>query len=87
MSVTPNPDLIVVGAGPVGLIAGCEFARRGLRLPVADSVIADPEVVVAQRFGLTNGGRIVIRPDGYIGAVASLDDISTVADYFAAVRN
>jgi hypothetical protein len=52
-----------------------------------DTVIADPNGLVAQRFGLKNGGRVVIRPDGYIGAIASLDDTTTVADYFAKVRN
>jgi 2-polyprenyl-6-methoxyphenol hydroxylase-like FAD-dependent oxidoreductase len=52
-----------------------------------DAVIADPEGVVAQRFGLRNGGRVVIRPDGYIGAVAALDDTTTVADYFATIRS
>jgi len=52
-----------------------------------DTVIADPDGVVAQRFGLKNGGRVVIRPDGYIGAIAALDDTTTVADYFATVRS
>jgi hypothetical protein len=52
-----------------------------------DAVIADPKEIVAQRFGLKKGGRVVIRPDGYIGAVASLDDTTTVAEYFAKVRN
>ncbi len=52
-----------------------------------DTVVADPEGVVAQRFGLKNGGRVVIRPDGYIGAVAALDDTTTVADYFAKIRS
>jgi hypothetical protein len=51
------------------------------------TVIADPKGVVAQRFGLKNGGRLVIRPDGYIGAVAALGDTTTVADYFAKVRS
>ena len=78
MSVSPNPDLIVVGAGPVGLIAGCELARRGLRIRVIDK-LAEP----------TNQsrGRVVIRPDGYVGAVAALDDTTTVADYFAKTRS
>jgi hypothetical protein len=52
-----------------------------------DTIIADPNGVVAKRFGLKNGGRVVIRPDGYIGAIAALDDITTVADYFAKVRS
>jgi 2-polyprenyl-6-methoxyphenol hydroxylase-like FAD-dependent oxidoreductase len=57
--------------------------------PVAgyDTVIADPKGVVAQRLGLTGGGRIVIRPDRYIGAVAALDDTTTIADYFTTVRS
>ena len=34
-------------------------------MPVAgyDAVVADPKGVVAQRFGLKSGGRVVIRPD------------------------
>jgi hypothetical protein len=57
--------------------------------PVAgyDTVIADPNGVVAHRFGLKHGGRVVIRPDGYIGAVTSLEDATTVAGYFAKVRS
>jgi hypothetical protein len=57
--------------------------------PVAgyDAVIADPKGVVAQRLGFKNGGSVVIRPDGYIGAIASLDDTTTIADYFAKVRS
>ena len=56
--------------------------------PVAgyDTVVADTDRVVAQRLGLERGGRIVIRPDGYIGAVACLHDTSAIADYFAAVK-
>jgi hypothetical protein len=52
-----------------------------------DNVIADPKGVVAERFGLKNGGRVVIRPDGYIGAVTALDDTATIADYFATIRS
>ena len=48
-----------------------------------DVVIADPKGVVAQRLGLTDGGRVVIRPDSYIGAIAALDDTTAIADYFA----
>jgi 2-polyprenyl-6-methoxyphenol hydroxylase-like FAD-dependent oxidoreductase len=57
--------------------------------PVAgyDAVIADPKGVVAQRLGLTGGGRLAIRPDGYLGAVAALDDTTTIADYFATLRS
>ncbi len=50
-----------------------------------DVVIADPQRVLARRLGLHNGGRVVVRPDTYIGAVASLDDPATVADYFATI--
>jgi hypothetical protein len=30
---------------------------------------------------------MVIRPDGYIGAIAALADTTTIADYFAKVRS
>ncbi|OBK93483.1 hypothetical protein A5645_21470 [Mycobacterium asiaticum] len=52
-----------------------------------DTVIADPDGVIARRFGLCNGGRVVIRPDGYLGAVASLDDTTTITHYFATLRS
>ena len=50
-----------------------------------DAVIADPAGLVAKRYGLRDGGRVVVRPDGYIGAVSELDDHSGVADYFAQI--
>src|SRR3978361_2049395 len=38
MSATDNIDVIVVGAGPVGLVAGCALARRGVRVRVIDKL-------------------------------------------------
>jgi hypothetical protein len=83
--------LLTVASGHVAPAAGegqVQVLVTADDIPVAgyDTVIADPNGVVAQRFGLKNGGRVVIRPDGYIGAVASLDDTTTVADYFAKGR-
>jgi 2-polyprenyl-6-methoxyphenol hydroxylase-like FAD-dependent oxidoreductase len=85
--------VLTVAAGQVAPAAGGGGQTQVLvtaeDTPVAgyDTVIADPNGVVAQRFGLKNGGRVVIRPDGYLGAVTSLDDTTTVADYFAKVRS
>jgi hypothetical protein len=50
-----------------------------------DAVIVDPDGLVAKRYGLRSGGRVVVRPDGYIGAVTALDDPAGVADYFALI--
>ena len=37
MSTTPqNPDVVIVGAGPVGLVAACELARRGVTFRIID---------------------------------------------------
>ena len=43
MSSNQNPDVIVVGAGPVGLVAGCELARRGVRVRVIDKLAQPTE--------------------------------------------
>jgi 2-polyprenyl-6-methoxyphenol hydroxylase-like FAD-dependent oxidoreductase len=85
--------VLTIAAGPVAPTAGGPGQTQVLvtadEAPVAgyDAVIADPKGIVAQRFGLKNGGRVAIRPDGYIGAVAALDDTTTVAGYFAKVRS
>jgi 2-polyprenyl-6-methoxyphenol hydroxylase-like FAD-dependent oxidoreductase len=71
-------------AGPAGqmqvLIAADDSPVGGY-----DAVIADPRGLVAKRYGLPDGGRVVVRPDGYIGAVTRLDDLTGVADYFALI--
>jgi 2-polyprenyl-6-methoxyphenol hydroxylase-like FAD-dependent oxidoreductase len=50
-----------------------------------DAVISDPQHVVADRLGLAGGGRVVVRPDSYLGAVASLDEADVITEYFAKV--
>jgi 2-polyprenyl-6-methoxyphenol hydroxylase-like FAD-dependent oxidoreductase len=85
--------VLTIAAGPVAPVAGGPGQTQVLvttgDAPVAgyDTVVADPKHVAAQRFGLNKGGRVVIRPDGYLGAVAALDDTTTVADYFTTVRS
>jgi hypothetical protein len=47
-----------------------------------DAVIADPDRLVAARYGLHDtGGLVVVRPDGYIGLRADLGDGETLALY------
>jgi 2-polyprenyl-6-methoxyphenol hydroxylase-like FAD-dependent oxidoreductase len=88
---TTGHIVLTVSAGQVAPAAGGPGQTQVLvtadNAPVAgyDAVIADPEGLVAQRFGLKDGGRLVIRPDGYTGAVAALRDTATVADYFAKI--
>ncbi len=89
--------VLTVSAGQVAPVAGGGGSIQVLvtasetepAAPVAgyDTVIADPTGLVAQRFGLESGGRVVVRPDGYIGAVTSLDDTTTVSDYFTKIRS
>ena len=85
--------LMTVTAGQVAPAAGGPGQVQVLvstdDAPVAgyDTVLADPKGVAAERFGLKRGGRVVIRPDDYIGAIAALNDTTTIADYFAKVRS
>lgn len=71
-------------AGPAGqvqiLVASDDSPVGGY-----DAVIADPHGLITKRYGLRDGARIVVRPDGYIGAVTELDDHNAVADYFATI--
>jgi 2-polyprenyl-6-methoxyphenol hydroxylase-like FAD-dependent oxidoreductase len=90
---TSEHVVLTVATGQVAPAAGgpgqVQVLVTGDGVPVAgyDTVIADPKGAMAERFGLKNGGRVVIRPDGYIGAIAALDDTTTVADYFAKIRS
>ncbi|TDU01919.1 FAD binding domain-containing protein [Streptomyces sp. 846.5] len=45
-----------------------------------DVVLADPDRRAAARFGLASG-RIMVRPDGYIGAIAEGDDDAPITAY------
>jgi hypothetical protein len=45
------------------------------------ATIADPDRVVASRYGLRAGGRVIIRPDGYIGYIGDLD--AAIPPYFS----
>jgi 2-polyprenyl-6-methoxyphenol hydroxylase-like FAD-dependent oxidoreductase len=41
MNVTPqNPDVVIVGAGPVGLVVAGELARRGINFRIIDKLAA-----------------------------------------------
>ncbi|BBZ37255.1 FAD-dependent monooxygenase [Mycobacterium conspicuum] len=83
LTIAPGHTAPAAGDGEVQVLVTAHDAQ----VAGYDTVIADPKQLVAQRFGLKNGGRVVIRPDGYIGAVAALDDTTTVVDYFAKVRS
>lgn len=48
-----------------------------------DSVVSDPTRSVAKRYGLERGGRVAVRPDGYIGAITDMTDTHTLPSYFA----
>jgi 2-polyprenyl-6-methoxyphenol hydroxylase-like FAD-dependent oxidoreductase len=82
--LTVATDKPAPAAGPAGQV---QVLISSNDTPVGgyDTVIADPNGLVAQRLGLKHGGRIVIRPDGYIGAISPLDDTTGVADYFAQI--
>ena len=63
-------------------------ARQVLISPVTDreidgyyATIADPDRIVTSRYGLRAGGRVIIRPDGYIGCIGDLD--ATALPYFS----
>lgn len=78
--------VVTVAPGPVPPVAGVParqiLVTSGAADPSYDAVVSDPGNLVAHRLGLHDGGRIVVRPDGYLGVVTALDDSATVAEYF-----
>ena len=40
---TTDADVVVVGAGPVGLVAACELARHGVRVRIFDKLSTPTE--------------------------------------------
>jgi hypothetical protein len=80
LSIAPDTLPAMPARAPDGTVQ-LLIAATGAPIPGYDAVIEDPLAVVAIRYGLPRGGRVAIRPDGYIGLVAGLDD--DCRDYFA----
>ncbi len=82
--LTVTADRPAPAAGPAGqvqvLIAADDTPVGGY-----DAVVTDPRGLVTERYGVRDGARVVVRPDGYVGAVAELDDRGAVTDYFARI--
>jgi 2-polyprenyl-6-methoxyphenol hydroxylase-like FAD-dependent oxidoreductase len=64
------------GSRPV-LVAPAATAADGYA-----AVVPDPGGEVAARLGLPHGGHVVVRPDGYAGAITPLGDDAGVRAYF-----
>jgi 2-polyprenyl-6-methoxyphenol hydroxylase-like FAD-dependent oxidoreductase len=75
------PDSPAPPAEPAGRVQVL-ITSDGTPVDGYDEIIVDPGRVIAKRYGLRSGGRVVVRPDGYIGAVTALEDSAGVADYF-----
>ena len=58
-----DTDVLIVGAGPTGLMLACWLARLGIRPLVIDQEAA--------RAGLQAGACYLLRPDGYVAYAAS----------------
>jgi hypothetical protein len=52
-----------------------------------DVVVIDPTRSLAKRYGLKQGGTVVIRPDGYLGAVIDIADDTKLSRYFAQLKS
>ncbi|BCL33350.1 hypothetical protein GCM10017557_82090 [Streptomyces aurantiacus] len=84
--------LTVIVNGPAPAPVGIVTARQLLvgataaAQPGYDAVFQDPDGVTAARYGLPNGGRIMVRPDGYVAAFAPLDEDEPLHGYQALLQ-
>ncbi len=83
--------VITVATGKVAPVDGCHGRTQVMvtdsDVPVAGyrAIVTDPEGLLAKRLGLPRGGRIVLRPDGYLGAITTIDDPAPITDYFSGI--
>jgi len=73
LSIAPDRLPAAPAKAPDGTVQ-LLIAATAAPVPGYDEVIADPLAGAAVRYGLPHGGRVAIRPDGYIGLIADLDD-------------
>jgi 2-polyprenyl-6-methoxyphenol hydroxylase-like FAD-dependent oxidoreductase len=79
MSENGGADVLVVGAGPVGLVLACELARRGTSMRLIDRLMAPTDESARSSCTLAVS---IVRPDGYMGTRAELDDDAAAHTYF-----
>jgi len=56
-------------------------STAGILTDVADDVVDDRAGSVSRRYGMVDGGYVVVRPDGYIGFLGDLDDTAALETY------
>jgi hypothetical protein len=79
LTIAP-PGTVPAPAAAAG-ISQILVAREAGAAAGYDAVVADPQQRAAQRLGLPAGGRVMVRPDGYVGYVSELGDTATLAAY------
>ncbi|MEY9872572.1 2-polyprenyl-6-methoxyphenol hydroxylase-like FAD-dependent oxidoreductase [Streptacidiphilus sp. MAP12-33] len=72
----PLPTAAKSGARQILLSLAPEATAPGF-----DASVPDPDGHAAARFGLPRGGRVMVRPDGYVALVTSLDDEAPLRAY------
>ncbi|QMU68377.1 hypothetical protein [Streptacidiphilus sp. P02-A3a] len=76
MTIGPLPAAAELPGVRQVLLADTDAAVAGF-----ETVVADPDRRAAARFGLASG-RVMVRPDGYVGALASGEDDSPIRAYW-----
>jgi hypothetical protein len=87
---TSSPDVLVVGAGPVGLTMAAELARHGVACRIIDQLATPLRAIGVTPRTLevwedTAATAYLIRPDGYIGYHGRPITQQGIIDYLAAL--
>ncbi|MBM9506514.1 FAD-dependent monooxygenase [Actinacidiphila acididurans] len=85
LTLVPGEDPVPppVAGVPVSGLRQILVSASGATRDGYDQVLADPSGTAAARYALPRGGRVLIRPDGYVAAVASLEDQAPLHAYGA----
>jgi phenol 2-monooxygenase len=68
------------------LVAGREFVYQLIRVLLDDTDVTGTRGGrIHERYGISRsaGALVVVRPDGYVGTIAPLDELAVLDGYFA----
>ena len=77
--------VLIIGAGPTGLMMACQLARFGISFRIMDKKERPTTHVLYKKFGMQRGGYYLVRPDLYLAYRANRLDAQPLKNYLQSI--